>query len=141
MALYRACTFLSLIVSILTSCAPQIEYKGKGYFGGKSHQFKAVLTPPGSNNVARTFEGLWHTTSSVSSGPGKGKYKKGQTFHDVTTAKEEVTVIGGESSGEMGEFESRKLWGEVAKGIKTGDFDNASKEKTKIEVCVRRLGG
>ena len=87
------------------------------------------------------IDGLWHTTSTVSSGPGKGKYKKGQTFHDVTTAKEEVTVIGGESSGEMGEFESRKLWGEVAKGIKTGDFDNASKEKTKIEVCVRRLGG
>ena len=76
----------------------------------------------------------------MSSGPGKGKYKKGQTFHDVTTAKEEVTVIGGESSGEMGEFESRKLWGEVAKGIKTGDFDNASKEKTKIEVSGWALG-
>lgn len=48
--------------------------------------------------------------------------------------KEEVTAIGTEASGEMGEFESRKLWKLVAKGIREGDFDSASKEKTKIEV-------
>ncbi|KAI5829741.1 Oxysterol-binding protein [Schizophyllum commune Tattone D] len=115
-----------------TGYTSTIEYKGKGYFTGKSHTFKATVSSP-KLHTPYVIDGLWHTTSTVSSGPGKGKYKKGQTFHDVTTAKEEVTVIGGETSGEMGEFESRKLWGEVAKGIKTGDFDNASKEKTKIE--------
>ncbi|KAI0759179.1 hypothetical protein BC629DRAFT_1550110 [Irpex lacteus] len=52
-----------------------IEYKGKGYFGGKSHQFKAVLSPPGSNNAARTFEGLWHLTSKETS-HGRGSNKR-----------------------------------------------------------------
>lgn len=30
-------------------------------------------------------------------------------------------------------FESRRLWEKVARGIRTGDFDSASKEKSKIE--------
>ena len=42
----------------------------------------------------------------------------------------------GESEGEreMGEFESRRLWAGVSKGIREGDFDSASKEKSRIEV-------
>ncbi|TFY65551.1 hypothetical protein EVG20_g5532 [Dentipellis fragilis] len=34
-----------------------IEYKGKGYFSGKSHTYKATVTPPGSNNIAHTIRG------------------------------------------------------------------------------------
>jgi hypothetical protein len=49
-------------------------------------------------------------------------------------AKVLVDACGGEEDGTMGEFETRKLWGTVAKGIRTGDFDLASKEKAKIEV-------
>lgn len=52
-------------------------------------------------------------------------------FHDVTTPKEEVTVG---SVGEQGEWESRRLWYGVAKGIREGDFDTAAKEKSRIEV-------
>lgn len=55
-------------------------------------------------------------------------------FHDVEHLKEEVVVIGGGSNGEMGDFEARKLWAAVAKGIRDGDFETASKEKAKIEV-------
>ena len=116
---------------------PQIEYKGKGYFGGKSHQFKAVLSPPGSNNAARTFEGLWHTTSRDA--------QTGGVFHDVQGPKEEVTVAALDA---MGEWESRRLWRAVARGIRDGDFEAASREKSKIEVrpscvclCVRVLMG
>lgn len=64
----------------------------------------------------------------------------GTKFHDVTPTtgakKEEALVVGGEANGEMGEFETRKLWEVVAKGIREGDFETASKEKTRIEVCV-----
>jgi hypothetical protein len=52
-------------------------------------------------------------------------------FHDVTSPKEEVST--GPVS-EMTEFESRKLWGEVANGIRTGDYDTAAKAKSAIEV-------
>ncbi|THG97110.1 hypothetical protein EW026_g4836 [Hermanssonia centrifuga] len=99
-----------------------IEYKGKGYFSGKSHTFKAVLSPPGSNNAKRTFEGLWHLTSK--------DLKSGHTFTDVQGPKEEVNVAVVE---EMDDWESRKLWQHVAKGIRDGDFETASREKSKIE--------
>lgn len=141
-----------------------IEYKGKGYFSGKSHSFKATVSPlPGmggnnivppsksggsgwlgwsgsSKNASSTslasreyvLEGTWHESSTWASGPESGK-----KFHDVSTTtgakKEEAVPVGGAEGGAMGEFETRKLWQDVAKGIREGDFDLASKEKTRIE--------
>ncbi|KAI0689376.1 Oxysterol-binding protein [Cytidiella melzeri] len=105
-----------------------IEYKGKGYFSGKSHTFKASLSPPGSNHAARVFEGLWHTTSKETT---PGRHGGGlDPFTDVQGPKEEVTVVPLE---EQNEWESRKLWNLVAKGIRESDFDLASREKSKIE--------
>ncbi|KAH9948481.1 Oxysterol-binding protein [Amylocystis lapponica] len=99
-----------------------IEYKGKGYFSGKSHVFKAGLSPPGSSTPVRTFEGLWHLTSKDT--------HSGAPFTDVTSPKEEVTVCDLE---DMDDWESRRLWRWVAKGIREGDFETASREKSKIE--------
>ena len=82
-----------------------------------------MLTPPGSNNANRIFDGLWHTTSK--------DLQTGGIFHDVQGPKEEVNVA---SIDEMDEWESRKLWRYVAKGIREGDFEMASREKSKIEV-------
>ena len=48
----------------------------------------------------------------------------------MTTPKEEVTVAPIETQEE---FESRKLWKGVADGIRSGDFETASKEKSRIE--------
>lgn len=114
-----------------------IEYKGKGYFSGKSHSFKAIVTgdaaafspsstrgPTGNEFV---IEGTWHQNS---------KFSTGLEFHNVLGAKEEVTAVGGASDGTMGEFETRKLWSAVAQGIREGDFETASKEKGRIEVCT-----
>jgi len=64
------------------------------------------------------------------------KLKTGELFSDSTTQKEEVSVASLEAQGE---WESRRLWKEAADGIKTGDFDRASREKTKIEVRLRLL--
>jgi hypothetical protein len=109
-----------------------IEYKGKGYFSGKSHSFKATLTPqPGMGGSATkeiVIEGLWHQNSHFVTG-GHGP------FHDVSAPKEEVTAVGGESGGKMGPMETRKLWELVSKGIRESDFETASREKTRIEVC------
>ncbi|KAN0141981.1 hypothetical protein V8E53_000443 [Lactarius tabidus] len=102
-----------------------IKYQGKGYFSGKSHTFKATLTPPigaGSGTQASSFEGQWNTTSKDS--------RTGAPFTDVTGPKEEVTVKPVE---EQGEWESRALWNKVSKGIREGDFDTAAREKSRIE--------
>lgn len=109
-----------------------IKYQGKGYFSGKSHTFKATLTPPigaGSGTQASSFEGQWNTTSKDS--------KTGAPFTDVNGPKEEVTVRPVE---EQGEWESRALWYKVSKGIREGDFETASREKSRIEVrCLSYL--
>jgi hypothetical protein len=125
-----------------------VDYKGKGYFSGKSHSFKATVSPNpraacdakgnsvpvgggnGGTGGEYIIEGTWHTTSKVSKGRGAGT-----VFHNVESGpygkKEEVSVKGSES--DMDEFETRRLWAGVAKGIRTGDFDMASKEKSAIE--------
>ncbi|KAH7924351.1 Oxysterol-binding protein [Leucogyrophana mollusca] len=100
-----------------------IEYKGKGYFSGKSHSFKATVTPPAHVSVTpHVIEGTWHTTSKDA--------QTAATFHDVTTAKEEVTVV---PIDQQSEWESRRLWHGVAKGIREGDFESAAKDKSRIE--------
>lgn len=98
-----------------------ISYSGRGYFSGKTHSFKALVTPAHSTTTKHTIEGQWHTTS---------KDSKGFIFHDVTGPKEEITVAPVE---EQGEWESRRLWKLVAKGIREGDYDLASTEKSRIE--------
>ncbi|GBE87104.1 Oxysterol-binding protein [Sparassis latifolia] len=105
-----------------------MEYRGKGYFTGKSHVFKASLCPPGSETPRHVFEGLWHMTSK--------NVLTGELFTDVTSPKEEVTVRPLE---EMEDFESRRLWRYVSKGIREGDFESASVAKSKIENDQRQM--
>lgn len=40
---------------------------------------------------------------------------------------------------DQGEFESRRVWREVADGIRKGDFNSASEAKIKIEVSLSFL--
>ncbi|EJD04968.1 Oxysterol-binding protein [Fomitiporia mediterranea MF3/22] len=118
----------SYIVSS-TGYVSTIEYSGKGYFSGKAHTFKATVTNPKLSSSGSTppplyvFEGQWDAISKNS--------KSGEEFTNVTTPKEEVTVQPVESQKD--EFESRRLWKKVADGIRSGDFETASREKSKIE--------
>ncbi|TDL26967.1 Oxysterol-binding protein [Rickenella mellea] len=99
-----------------------IEYSGRGYFSGKAHTFKATVTAP-SGQTIHTIDGQWDTTS---------KFRKtGAEFTNVLSPKEEVTVAPIEAQQDA--FESRKLWEKVAQGIRGGDFEMASREKSKIE--------
>ncbi|KAM6493148.1 hypothetical protein JOM56_011282 [Amanita muscaria] len=111
-----------------------IEYKGKGYFSGKSHSFKATVSPApgygGAGNSEHIIEGTWHQTSKFTKG---GNNWRTSEFHNVNAPKEEVIAVGGDDNGEMGEFETRQLWKQVAKGIREGDYDTAGREKSRIE--------
>ncbi|KAH8823858.1 oxysterol binding protein [Flagelloscypha sp. PMI_526] len=112
-----------------------VEFKGKGYFSGKSHSVKAVVSPISSPSVQiHVIDGTWHTTSKFSSGP-----RKGTEFHNVEGQKQIVTAVAGNGNGEEGDYETRKLWKDVAKGIRGGDFESASVAKTKIENDQRAL--
>ena len=71
-------------------------------------------------------EGTWHENS---------KYTKGAagSFLDTNDHVKEV-VAPLKWTEETGELETRKLWHLVAKGIREGDFELASREKSRIEV-------
>ena len=81
--------------------------------------------PAAAAAPAKRYEGVWHELSR--------DLDTGELFTDVTAPKEEVTVG---SVEEMHEYESRKLWQHVARGIREGDYETASREKSKIEVRV-----
>lgn len=108
-----------------------IEYKGKGYFSGKSHTFKSTTTPiPGQGGAGPreiVVEGTWHESSKFTKG-GAG------TFYEVEKIQEETEPL--EWTSEIGELETRRLWFLVAKGIREGDFELASREKTRIEAST-----
>jgi hypothetical protein len=109
-------------ISSSTGYLATIKYEGKGYFSGKAHSYKATLT--GSDgSVIDSYEGQWDSVSHA-------KSDKHMAFTDVTGPKEEVNVGPLE---DMSEWETRKLWKTVAKGIREGDFEAASKDKTRIE--------
>jgi len=113
-----------------------IEYKGKGYFSGKAHSIKATFGPSSDPaNPSITIEGQWDTITKATSSYAPKYAKTGSVFTDVTTPKEEVTVA---PIDQQGEWETRKLWEKVAAGIRSGDFEAASKDKTRIEVGNHR---
>jgi hypothetical protein len=78
-----------------------------------------------------SFEGQWTGVSHVGS-------SKGPVFLDTSAAKEEVTVAPLE---QQGEWESRKLWASVANGIRTGNYDAAGKDKSRLEVSPNTYNG
>ena len=106
-------------------------------------RLKKSLKAPGTQtaNIPRVMASLRTPTlllilirKNFAGAPPKAE----EFFHDVSDEtgirKIEVTAIGGGGDGEMGEFETRKLWKDVADGIREGDFEKASREKGRIEV-------
>ncbi|GAC73112.1 hypothetical protein PANT_8d00068 [Moesziomyces antarcticus T-34] len=109
-----------------TGLLTTLSYTGKGYFSGKAHSFKATIGAGG--NTLHTVEGEWAGVCKY-----KGKSPSGgsnEVFWDASTEREEVSVEPVEKQGAM---ESRNVWKTVANGIRTQDYDTASKDKARIE--------
>jgi hypothetical protein len=80
----------------------------------------------GKDNIV--VEGTWHENSKFTGGAAG-------SFHDTDQhRKEEVVPL--QWTEDSGELETRKLWHLVAKGIREGDFELASREKGRIEVII-----
>lgn len=120
-----------------TGYMTSVEYRGKGYFSGKAHSFKASIYAPLPNAASANSNDL-PTLSTTPKFIAEGTWTEqskirgtGAPFTDVSGPKFEVEV---EEAENADPYETRVLWKEVAKGIRSGDFDAASREKTKIEV-------
>lgn len=124
-----------------------IEYKGKGYFSGKAHTFTAKVydRPKTTKEVHLKYqiEGQWNGLSKIVVGPsdddhehhgeeGK-KWKLGDVFLDQSASENHHHVITVNDIEAQDPLESRRVWKDVADGIRRGDFESASAAKSKLE--------
>lgn len=103
-----------------------ISYTGRGYFSGKAHSFKATIGAGGS--ALYTIEGEWAAKSHYKGSSPSGA--KDALFWDAATEREEISVA---PVDQQGPLESRRVWHTVATGIRTADYDTASRDKARIE--------
>jgi hypothetical protein len=120
----------------------QIEWKGKGWLSGKPHSFKATVAPSFAavaSSPLYVITGEWHESSKYAKHTRGPLAKEGDPFLDVPTASrawKPLTVAPVESQGPL---ESRRVWADVADGIRRGDFERATAAKTKLENEQRAL--
>ncbi|POW11871.1 hypothetical protein PSTT_04924 [Puccinia striiformis] len=118
-----------------------LEFKGKGYFTGKSHSFNAKVykQPKVTSGVSPIYEieGQWHGLSKfIKHTPKWWKSSSTTTssndeFLDQNHEKlDEISVL---DLDQQGPLESRRVWKDVADGIRNGDFEAASTAKSKLE--------
>jgi hypothetical protein len=107
-----------------------INYAGKGYFSGKAHTFKATISPASqASHAFYTIEGEWSGLSKFKGASPSGGKDAG--FWDADSGRENIAV---KEITEQGETESRRVWQKTAEGIKSQNYDAASRDKTRIEV-------
>ena len=115
-----------------------IAYKGKGYLTGLPHRFAASVSSHPAATPLHVIEGQWTEQSKYTTSNNKRLY--GQVFADASgddsASKHEVQVSDITSQGAM---ESRKVWKDVADGIRASDFDRAGAAKSKLENEQRAL--
>lgn len=110
------------------------KYVGKGYFSGKAHTFTATIgTGPAPSSPLFTIEGVWTGTSHFIK---PSKHSEGKVFTEAGGERTPISCT--EPIDAQGEFESRRVWKDVAAGIRKGDFDAASIAKTKLENAERQ---
>jgi hypothetical protein len=112
---------------------PPTRAQGKGYFSGKAHTFTAKIGPSvsGASSAATyVIEGQWNGKSAFTK---DSKKRAGQPFVDAgpDAGRDEIAVA---PISEQGEMESRRIWTEVADGIRKGNFEASTAAKVKLEV-------
>ncbi|WFD29686.1 non-specific serine/threonine protein kinase [Malassezia sp. CBS 17886] len=116
-----------------TGLLATITYSGKGYFSGKAHSFSAAVTNK-ARQVLLEAAGDWAGLSTVRRGT---LLPPNDVFWDANKAtRREVSV---KPLDQMHEYESRRVWKTVAEGIRSGNYDMASRDKSRIENEQRAL--
>ncbi|PKI83209.1 Kes1p [Malassezia vespertilionis] len=111
-----------------------INYSGKGYFTGKAHTFNAVVNNDKTGQTILEAAGDWSDVSTVKK---SAVLPPGSIFWNAgVVPREEIAV---KPLEEQDACESRKVWQHVAHGIRTKNYELASKDKSRIENEQRNL--
>lgn len=111
------------------------EYKGKGYISGVAKRFIANITGPKDQSLY-TVAGQWSAASTYTAVDPAATNARGVKVGDIFANfdKAERTTIQVKPITEQSDYESRRLWQDVADGIRAGNFEKAQAAKVKIEV-------
>jgi len=122
-----------------------ITYKGKGYLSGAAHRFVANVSAHPSASPTYVIEGSWIGASKFTKSQNSRKHPAESVFADVSNSDESASATSNGSGSsritqvsvapleQQGELESRRVWKEVADGIRRQDFEGASAHKSKLE--------
>lgn len=110
-----------------TGLVADIEFKTKGFIGGKYDVIHGVIRNEKTGDKLYDIEGKWNEQMTIKD----LKTKKTETFFDATQSK--ATLISMKSVDSMAERESRKLWRETTDAIKARDQTTATNAKSVIE--------
>lgn len=110
-----------------TDLVADIEFKTKGFIGGKYDTIHGIIRHESSGEKLYEIEGKWNEKMTIKN----LKTKKTETFFDATGARE--TLISTKDINSMAERESRKLWRETTDAIKARDQTTATNAKSLIE--------
>ncbi|WFC98045.1 hypothetical protein MYAM1_000767 [Malassezia yamatoensis] len=118
-----------------TGLLATINYSGKGYFTGKAHTYNAsVVSDKAPSTTIFEASGDWSGVSHVK----KSSVLPAQSvFWDADKSPRKEVVVS--PIQKQGPQESRKIWKTVADGIRSGNYDMASKDKSRIENEQRKL--
>jgi len=109
-----------------------ITYKGKGYISGAAHRFAANVSPHPMGNPSHVIEGSWIGQSKFVKTEHK-TYTLNSLFADASGENDSKKGIQVKPIEEQGDMESRRVWKDVADGIRKGDFETAGAAKSKLE--------
>lgn len=86
-----------------------------------------------SKDPLYVIDGQWTETSKYSKGTKGNKAREGAPFLDVARSASAWKALTVKPVSEQGPMESRRVWFDVAEGIKKGQFEDATAAKMKLE--------
>ncbi|KAJ3438511.1 oxysterol-binding protein-related protein [Anaeramoeba flamelloides] len=115
-----------------TGIKVKIEFVAKGFFKGLLNEIKGEIYK--DSKLIYTFSGYWDDKIHYFKNNKKKEDKK--ILFDIKKLKHNILYV--PPIEEQDEFESRRLWKEVTKGLQNDDVDYASESKLALE-CKQRI--
>lgn len=115
-----------------TGFTAEVEFLCKPFYGGSRHNITGTISHLAQNKPFCKLSGEWNNVMYV-----EFEGEKKEAFvdtHSLPVIKKQCAPI-----SQQGQWESRRLWRHVTKGLYDNDVDVASSEKFKIEEHQRAI--
>ncbi|KAJ1485641.1 hypothetical protein T484DRAFT_1792669 [Baffinella frigidus] len=112
----------------------KLSFKNKGYFKGTNNSVEGKIQKTATGETVYKLDGRWDKCINIT----EKKTGKTRVFFDVEAEKAssfQPPTVDAEANQQY--FESRRVWGNVTKGLRTQNVDMATEHKSKLEDAQR----